>query len=68
MNQDLTVKVDEIYFDDVFNTRLPNEELKFLFEAKYEPFSQYLSDELKATGHGVVLSVGLCMTGTKTPQ
>lgn len=41
------VKCGELSFDEVFNSLLPNDELQFLFESRYEPFGQYVHDDLK---------------------
>lgn len=34
-------------FEYIFNTGLKNSEIKFMFESRYEPFSEYCQDELK---------------------
>ena len=45
-NYDVSARDDQKTFDDVFNTTLPNSELKFLFEHNYAPFEPYLHDRL----------------------
>lgn len=47
LNNDCTVIKSEISFDNVFGTNLNNDELYFSFESKYEPYSQYLIDNLE---------------------
>lgn len=37
----------EATLDEVFNTSLANEEIEFSFESRYEPFNEFLHDELK---------------------
>jgi hypothetical protein len=38
-----------ISFDDVFNTKLSNEKIKFLFESNFQPYAEYLHDTLDHT-------------------
>lgn len=39
--------VSEIHFDDVFGTKLSNENLKFLFESPYDPYREYVEDAME---------------------
>ncbi|MFH1252364.1 MAG: HindVP family restriction endonuclease [bacterium] len=39
---------EESSFDDIFNTTLKNDEINFLFETRYDPFSKYVHDDLKS--------------------
>jgi len=40
--------IDEIGFEDVFNTKHKNETLFFAFEKRYQPFECFVEDELKS--------------------
>jgi len=42
------LKIEKLYkpFDKIYNTDLPNSELYFSFETRYEPFAKYVHDEL----------------------
>lgn len=46
LDKELNVRPVEISFDDVFNSKLPNEKLYFSFESKYEPYQKYASDDI----------------------
>ncbi|NLW46143.1 MAG: HindVP family restriction endonuclease [Firmicutes bacterium] len=41
LNKDLKVTASELSFDDIFNTKQPNNELFFAFESKYEPYQEF---------------------------
>lgn len=41
LEQDLTVTAGEISIDELFNTDLPNNQLRFEFETRFEPYQQY---------------------------
>ncbi len=46
LNEDLRVTTSEITIDDLFNTNRPNDELRFEFEASFEPYKQYAFDDI----------------------
>ncbi len=46
LDKNLKIKPVEISFDKVFNSELPNDELFFAFESKYEPYQKYASDDI----------------------
>lgn len=46
VNQDLRVETREISFDEVFNTTIPTNELRFDFESQYTPYRRYAYDEI----------------------
>jgi HindVP restriction endonuclease len=47
LDKNLKVKASEISFDDVFCSRLKNEELHFAFESKYPPYQDFAYDDIK---------------------
>ncbi len=46
LNENLKVVATELSFDQIFNSTLPNNELYFSFESKYEPYQKYASDDI----------------------
>jgi hypothetical protein len=46
LTPDLQIINTEVSFDDIFKTKLPNEDLKFCFESKFEPFQDYSHDDI----------------------
>ncbi|WP_027086835.1 HindVP family restriction endonuclease [Cohnella panacarvi] len=46
VNDQLGVETREISFDEVFNTTLPNDQLRFDFESHYTPYQRYAYDEI----------------------
>jgi len=46
LDSNLEVKRTQISFDAVFNTTLPNEEIYFAFESKYEPYQKFAYDDI----------------------
>lgn len=47
LNKDAIVAPTERTFDWVFNSDLPNAELFFGFESRFEPFQKFVHDDLK---------------------
>lgn len=47
MNSDLSTSLEEISFDEVFGTKLPNSEIYFCFESYFSPFKSYVADSLE---------------------
>lgn len=47
MSEDLTTSIEEMSFDDIFGTNLPNEKLYFRFESPFENFAQLVEDSLE---------------------
>ncbi|MBR1871289.1 MAG: HindVP family restriction endonuclease [Kiritimatiellae bacterium] len=47
MKRDLSTKISEMSFDEVFGTKLPNSELYFRFEAPFDPFRVLVEDSLE---------------------
>jgi len=46
LDKKLNVCPVEISFNDVFNSKLPNDKLYFSFESKFEPYQKYASDDI----------------------
>ena len=46
LNKDLKVEVDEISFNDVFNSTAKNSELRFDFESNFDPYQIHTSDDV----------------------
>ena len=46
VNENLQVETREISFDDVFNTTLPNQEIRFNFESHYLPYQSFAYDHI----------------------
>ena len=46
LDKKLKVHPVEISFEEVFNSKLPNSELFFSFESKYDPYQKYASDDI----------------------
>ena len=46
LNKKLEVTPVELSFDDIFNSKLPNDQLFFAFESKFEPYQKYASDDI----------------------
>lgn len=46
LNKKLEVTPVELSFDDIFNSKLPNDQLYFAFESKFEPYQKYASDDI----------------------
>lgn len=46
LDDDLKVKSKEVSFDEIFNTDLPNDELRFDFESKYTPYQELAYDDI----------------------
>jgi hypothetical protein len=46
LDKNLKVIAQEISFDKVFGTEIPNEDLYFAFESKFEPYSVYSHDDI----------------------
>jgi hypothetical protein len=46
LGEDLLVTASEISIDDLFNTDRPNNQLRFDFEIRYEPYQQYALDDI----------------------
>lgn len=46
VNENLGVETREISFDEVFNTTLPNDQLRFDFESHYTPYQRYAYDDI----------------------
>lgn len=44
MNKNLSTSLEEISFDDVFGTKLPNIDIFFRFESCFSPFNTYVAD------------------------
>lgn len=40
-------RVSETGFDDVFGTRLPNDRLKFCFESSFDPYGEFVEDQME---------------------
>ena len=47
LTTDLKIAHSEIEIGDMFNSSLPNAELFFAFESRYEPFEPFIHDDLK---------------------
>ena len=47
LDKSLGISVQEASFNKIFNTDLPNSDLYFSFESRFEPFSEYVHDDLK---------------------
>lgn len=47
LNKKCQVYHDEISIDSLFGTKLPNKELCFSFESRFEPFKKFVQDELE---------------------
>lgn len=47
LNNKLEVVASEVSFDDIFNTTLPNDELCFNFESKFDSYQQYAYDDIR---------------------
>ncbi len=47
LNKKRKITVTTTSFDNIFNTTLSNDDIYFSFETRYEPFSQFLHDDLK---------------------
>ena len=47
MKPDLSTSLEEIGFDEVFGTKLPNSEIFFSFESYFTPFKSYVADALE---------------------
>ncbi len=43
---DLSVAVSDLSIGDMFNTKLPNDELRFDFEHKFQPYQQHALDDI----------------------
>lgn len=46
LNKDLKITPTLISFDKVFNSKLPNDQLYFAFESKFEPYQKYSHDDI----------------------
>jgi len=46
LSPDLEIINTEVPFDDIFRTTLPNEELNFCFEAKFEPYQAFSREDI----------------------
>ena len=46
LDKKLRVHPVEISFEDVFNSKLPNNDLYFSFESKFDPYQKYASDDI----------------------
>ena len=46
LNEDLQVTASEITIDELFNTDRPNDQLRFDFETRYEPYERYAFDNI----------------------
>ena len=46
LDKKLKVMPIELSFDDLFNSQLPNDQLYFAFESKFEPYQKYASDDI----------------------
>lgn len=46
LREDLTVTASEIAIDELFNTERPNDQLRFDFEARFEPYQSYALDDI----------------------
>lgn len=47
LDENLRVQTREIPFDEVFNTTLPNNQLRFDFESKFFPYQNYAYNDIK---------------------
>jgi len=47
VDSNLQVKSKEISLDEVFNTKIKNEDIYFAFESKYEPYQKFAFDDIK---------------------
>jgi hypothetical protein len=47
LNNNLETEIAEIDFNDVFRSELPNNELYFSFESKFEPYQRYSHDDIQ---------------------
>jgi hypothetical protein len=47
LDDNLKVQSKEISFDEIFNTSLPNDQLRFDFESKYIPYQDYAYNDIK---------------------
>lgn len=47
LDKNLKVVAKEISVDELFNTKSPNSEITFNFEAKYEPYQEFAFDDIK---------------------
>ena len=46
LDENLKVVASELSFDNIFNSTLPNKDLYFAFESKFEPYQKYASDDI----------------------
>lgn len=46
LDENLDVVVSELSFDEVFNSSLPNNDLYFSFESRFDPYKKYASDDI----------------------
>lgn len=46
LNKNLEVEVSELSFDDIFQTKIKNDELYFAFESKYEPYQRFSRNDI----------------------
>jgi hypothetical protein len=46
LSDDLSVVASDLRIGELFNTELPNDKLRFDFEAKYDPYQQYALDDI----------------------
>jgi len=46
LRDDLTVRAEELPISDLFNTDRPNDQLRFDFETRYEPYQPYALDDI----------------------
>ncbi|MDD5596901.1 MAG: HindVP family restriction endonuclease [Victivallaceae bacterium] len=46
LDKNLKIVPEEISFNEVFNSQLPNDKLYFSFESKFEPYQKYASDDI----------------------
>lgn len=47
LNKELEVVANEITIDELFNTTVPNEDIKFEFESKYQPYQRWAFDDIR---------------------
>lgn len=57
LDKNLKVVPVELSFDEIFNSKLPNDQLYFSFESKFDPYQKYASDDIGGIDL-VVKSVG----------
>ncbi|MFC5702738.1 HindVP family restriction endonuclease [Cohnella faecalis] len=47
LDENLKVQSKEVSFDEIFNSSLPNDQLRFDFESKYTPYQEFAYNDIK---------------------